>query len=98
MSRKDAVILASRVLGVLLTVWALAEASYLPERVLMLLHYTKEIARHMQTGTGGATRSSRWDFCLSGSPASLMSRWLLKGGSEIEELLFPAVQENPGSN
>jgi hypothetical protein len=38
-ARKDAVTLASRTLATLLTVWALADVSYLPERAHSFLHY-----------------------------------------------------------
>jgi hypothetical protein len=38
-SRKDAVLLASRTLAVLLTVSALADVSYVPERLHSFLHY-----------------------------------------------------------
>lgn len=38
-SKKDAVTLASRTLATLLTVGALADVSYLPERVHSFLHY-----------------------------------------------------------
>jgi hypothetical protein len=42
MSRKDAVVLPSRALAVLFVVWALGEASYLPERLHSFLHYMDE--------------------------------------------------------
>jgi hypothetical protein len=38
MSGKDAIVLASRTLAVLLTVWALTDATYLPERLHSFLH------------------------------------------------------------
>jgi hypothetical protein len=39
MSRKDAVVLASRTLALLLTVWALAEAGNLPASLHSFLRY-----------------------------------------------------------
>jgi hypothetical protein len=42
MSRKDAVVLASRALALFFAVWALGEASYLPERLHSFLHYMDE--------------------------------------------------------
>jgi hypothetical protein len=94
MSRKDAVVLASRTLALLFTVWALAEASYLPEFVHSLRHYiigatsstTVEYLRHyylMRTGFL-ATRMVGY---------FLIARWLYKGGPEVEELLSGAPKE-----
>ena len=98
MSRKEAVILASRVLGVLLAVWALSDASYLPERVLMLLHYTRgnrpAYAEHYWLGYEIAALGS---LLIRITGFSLMSGWLLKGGSEIEELLLPNPQGSGGA-
>ena len=42
MSRKDAIALASRTLALLLIVWALAEASYLPESLHSFLRYLNQ--------------------------------------------------------
>lgn len=38
MSKKDAVVLASRTLATLLIVWALTEVSHLPSALLSFLH------------------------------------------------------------
>ena len=44
MSRKDAVVLASRTLATLLIVWTLTDVSYLPEYLHSFLHYFNEAA------------------------------------------------------
>jgi hypothetical protein len=40
MSRRDIAFIASRTLALLLLTWAFTEATYLPERVLALSHYS----------------------------------------------------------
>lgn len=42
MSKKDAIVVASRILSVLLTIWALSEVSYLPEFLHSYLHYSRD--------------------------------------------------------
>jgi len=44
MSKKDAVMLASRTLATLLIVWALSDVSYLPERLHSYLRYLSQPA------------------------------------------------------
>jgi hypothetical protein len=44
MSRKDAVVLAARTLAALLTVWALTDVSYLPERLHSFVYYLSQEA------------------------------------------------------
>jgi hypothetical protein len=96
MSRKDAVMLASRTLATLLTVWALAEVSYLPEYLHSFLHYLNhappsstaiEYGRHYYLFRLGFLVTRIVGF-------SLMARWLYKGGPEIEELLLPEPEEH----
>ena|ERR1700690_2522663 len=95
MSRKDAVVLASRTLAVLLTVWALTEVSHLPGTVHSFLNYLNhepssspgvEYMRHSYLITLGFLISRIVGY-------SLMARWLYKGGPEIEELLLPIAPE-----
>jgi hypothetical protein len=95
MSRKDAVVLASRTLATLLIVWTLTDVSYLPEYLHSFLHYFNEAAvstaieyqRHYYLVRIGflATRVIGY---------SLMARWLYKGGPEIEELLLPESEQD----
>jgi len=42
MSRRDAIVLASRTLALLLMVWALTEVSYLPALVHAFVHHSRE--------------------------------------------------------
>lgn len=95
MSRKDAVVLASRTLAVLLTVWALTEVSHLPGTVHSFLNYLNhepssspgvEYMRHSYLITLGFLITRIVGY-------SLMAMWLYKGGPEIEELLLPIVAE-----
>jgi hypothetical protein len=93
MSKKDAVIIASRALSVVLTIWALAEISALPEMVYAFRHYAEQLPtssayvdywhHHYLMGLGFLiTRIIGY---------SLMARWLYKGGPEVMELLLPAA-------
>jgi hypothetical protein len=93
MSRKDAVVLASRTLALLLTVSALTEVSYLPERLHSLLHYLK----HPPTSLTSIQYGHHYYLIQIGFLVtrivgySLLAKWLYKGGSEVEEVLLPAA-------
>jgi hypothetical protein len=97
MSRKDALALASRTLALLLAVWALSEASYLPESLHSFLRYINQ-------EPGSSNQIQYWrhyhliglGFLITRIVGfSLMARWLYKGGPEVEELLLrTASQEN----
>jgi hypothetical protein len=93
MSRKDAVVLASRTLALLLTVWTLSEASYLPTSLHAFLRY-------MNQEPGASTAIQYWrhyhlinlSFVATRMVGfALLARWLYTGGSEVEELFLPAV-------
>ena len=95
MSRKDAVVLASRTLALLLTVWALAEASYLPASLYSFLRYTNQ-------GPGASTAVQYWrhhDFITLSFIVTrmvgfaLLAKWLFKGGPEVEDLLSPRTSQ-----
>jgi hypothetical protein len=99
MSRKEAVMLASRTLAVLLTVSAMTEVSYLPESVHSFLHY-------LNPGSTSSTAVEYWrhyylirlGFLVTRIVGySLMAMWLYKGGPEIEELLLPEPEEHVAS-
>ena len=95
MSGKDTAVLASRALALLLTVWALSEASYLPDHVYAFLHRT-----HQDSVL--STASGYWYHYYVISIGflivrvvgfALLARWLFKGGPEVEEVLFPSARE-----
>jgi len=98
MSKKDAVVLASRTLATLLIVWALTEVSHLPVTLQSYLHYLNhelsspsiEYMRHYYLITLGFIVTRIVGY-------SLMARWLYKGGPEIEELLLPTEPESKAS-
>lgn len=93
--------LASRTLAVLLTVWALSDISYLPERVNSFLH-------DLHRAPASSSSIGYWrHYSLIGRGFlvtrivgySLMARWLYKGGPEVEEPFLPAAaQENAVPN
>jgi hypothetical protein len=97
MSRKDAIVLASRTLAVLLTVWALGSLSALPETVYSFVRYV-----NLEPGSSNYVQYWRHHYLIELGflvtriiGYSLMARWLYRGGSEIEELLLPlAAEEN----
>jgi hypothetical protein len=95
MSRKDALVLASRTLALLLAAWALADLCYLPGIVHSFRHYVNrepdsstsiEYWRHHYLVSLGFLVTRIVGF-------SLLSRWLFKGGSEVEELLLPSESQ-----
>jgi hypothetical protein len=93
MSRRDAVVLASRTLAVLLTVWALEELSYLPETIQSFLRY-------VHPETVNAEHLSHYYLLRLGFMLtrligfSLIARWLYQGGPDIAELLLPSAIED----
>jgi hypothetical protein len=99
MSRKDAVILASRTLAVLLTVWALSEVSYLPERFNSFIYYLNR----QPTPSGSVEYWHHYYLIQIGFLCArivgygLMARWLYKGGPDIEELLLPMELSEPNN-
>ncbi len=95
MSRKDAVLLASRTVAVLVTVWALAEVSYLPGSLHSFLHYVNQ-----ETSSPGVEYTRHLHLIALGFLIrrivgfSLVARWLYEGGPEIHELLLPGSEES----
>jgi len=90
MSRKDAIVLAGRTLAVLLTVWALTDVSYLPERLHSFLFYLNRQPTS-STPYGHHYYLIALGFLVVGIVGySLMARWLYKCGPDVEELLLPA--------
>ena len=94
MSKRDAVVLASRTLATLLIVWALTEVSHLPGALQSYLHYLNH-----EPSSSGVEYMRHYYLLILGFLLtrivgySLMARWLYKGGPEIEELLLPAEPE-----
>jgi hypothetical protein len=91
MSRKDAVLIASRTLSLFFTVWALAGLSYLPEFLNSYRYYAT-------TSSGSvAYVQNMQHYYLLGTcflivrivGYSLLARWLYKAGPEVEGLLLP---------
>lgn len=99
-SRKDAVVLASRTLATLLIVWALSDSSYLPERVHSLLHFlNREPTSPTATEYGRHYYLIQIGFLVTRIVGySLMAKWLYKGGSDIEQLLLPAPEGDPAQS
>jgi len=96
MSKKDAVVLASRTLATLLLVWTLTDLSYLPEYLHSSLHYLN----HESTASNAIEYWRHYYLIRVGFLAartvgySLMAAWLYKGGAEIEQLLLPEPDEH----
>jgi hypothetical protein len=98
MSKEDAVVLASRTLALLLTVWALAEMANLPSYLQSFLHY----ADHQILSPADAEYWQYWrhhylidlGFVVTKIIGfGLLARWLFKGGPEVADLLLPSVSE-----
>lgn len=90
MSRRDGIVLGSRLLAVLLSVWALTEVSYLPSAIYTSLHnYEGSSLSSLQYGRHHYLLSL--GFLVVGIVGfSLMSMWLFRCGPDIEDLLLPA--------
>jgi hypothetical protein len=95
MSRKDAVVIASRVLSVFFTISALCEVSYLPEFVNSYLHYNVEVTTSAYVEYMHHYYLLRLGFLVTRIIGFvLMARWLHKGGAGVEELLLPSTHES----
>ena len=88
MSREDAIVLASRTLALLMIVWALADASYLPEEVYSFLRYV-----HPDSVLNSANQHwYHYYVIMLGfritrvAGFSLLARWLYQGGPEVNEM------------
>ncbi|HYM77390.1 MAG TPA: hypothetical protein VE377_15560 [Candidatus Dormibacteraeota bacterium] len=100
MSRRDAVVLGSRLLAVLLTVWALNEVSHLPTDLYSFLRYADQ-----GSVTSTANLYLRHHYLIEVGfritrivGYSLMAMWLYRCGPDIEELLLPAhLRESDGN-
>ncbi len=90
LSRRDAIVLGSRLLAVLLSIWALSEVAALPASVHSFLRYADQ-------GIGSAAAQYwRHHYLISlGFLITrivgfvLMASWLFRCGPDIEELLLP---------
>jgi len=96
MSMKDAVVLASRTLALLLAVWALSELSNLPDRVYSYLHHAADVS---VLAPAGGYWFHYYLMSLGFSIVrlvgfSLTARWLFRGGPEVVEFLLPASAED----
>jgi hypothetical protein len=88
MSKKDGVLIASRTLALLLTVWALAEVSYLPECIFSFVHF---LPANQHSSHYYLIRLSFLVVRIVGY--SLLARWLYQGGPEVAESLSPSSAE-----
>ena len=93
MPRKDAVLLGSRLLATLLTVWALSELTSLPGVIYSFLHYTDGVS-----ALSGAAQYGRHHHLMSLgflvvriAGFSLIARWLFRCGPDVEEFLLPTA-------
>jgi hypothetical protein len=96
MSRKDAILLTSRMLSVLMTVWALGEIWYVPEVLHSYLHYgritvSSAYSEYMQHYY--LVRLSSLFTRIIGF--FLLARWFQKCGADVEELFLPSPEEIP---
>jgi hypothetical protein len=94
MSRKDAVVMASRALSMVLTLWALAGVSVLPETVYAFLRYGNQQATSAYLEYWHHEHLIVLGFLITPIVGySLMARWLYKGGPDVEQLFLPSAPE-----
>ena len=91
MSRTEGLVLGARLLGLLLTVWALSELLSVPTEVYSLLNHS---SGSVLTSDGGYWQ--HYEGMVLGFTIvrfvgfSLAARWLYRGGPDVEEFLLPA--------
>ena len=95
MSRKDAAVVASRTLALLLIVWALADVSYLPEYLHSFIHH---LHQESVLTTAHGYSYNYYLIRLSTDVVrifafSLMAWWLFQDGPKVEKLFWPAAPE-----
>ncbi len=93
MSKEEAVILASRTLGLLMIVWALADLSHLPGTAYTFIHYA-----NVELSSPAVTQYYRHSdlialcFLITRIIGfSLLARWLFQAGPEVVEALLPGA-------
>jgi len=92
MTTRQGVVLASRTLAMLLTLWALTVVSELPGILYSFLRYNAGVA-----SSQGEYLRQRYliDLGLLITRIvgySLTARWLFKAGPELEQLFFPETE------
>jgi len=91
MSRRDAVVLASRTLALLLLVWTFSELCSLPELVLSYVHYAR-----YEPSTAYVDYMRHYHFALLTVDVakvigfSVIAFWLHHAGPGVAETLLPA--------
>lgn len=99
MSRRDAVVLASRTLAMLLLIWTFADLSYLPEELHSFRHYL--------SGEAGASLYEHMQYhyllliafrLVRALGFLLIVIWLRRCGPEVMELLLPVEQQDVPGN
>jgi hypothetical protein len=91
MTRRDAVALGSRMLAVLLTVWALTEVTYLPGSAHSFLRYASQVSPNSASEYYRHSYLIALGFRITRIVGYvLMSMWLYRCGQDIEDLLLPA--------
>lgn len=91
MSRRDAVVLASRTLALLLIVWIFSECCSLPELLLSYIHYLRyepatayvDYMRHYHLALLTVTVAKLIGF-------SVLANWLFKAGPDVAATLLPS--------
>ena len=99
MSRKEAIVIASRALAVLMTIWALSDLCSLPAYIHSFQHYmSRDTAPFPTIEYYQRQNLLSLSFLVTKIIGfSLVARWLYKGGPEVEELLFPSTPEKPST-
>ena len=98
MSKQEDIVIVSRALAIFMSVWALAEVSYLPEHVQSYIHYM-----YYETTPSTNLRYLQYmqhiyltslAFLVTRLIGySLLARWLFKGGPDIAELFLPSSRD-----
>lgn len=98
MSKRDAVIIASRILCVLFIAWALTEISYLPEFVDSYRYY----ANGVYSSVGYVQYMQQYHLLrvcfliVRIVGYLLLARWLYKAGPDVQEVFLPEQPTETG--
>ena len=90
MSKKEAVQIACRVVGLYFAAWAFSDLMYMPERIYELLYHPNR-----QSVLLGADYFSKYYLLRTSFEIarvliwSLMAVWFWRGGDEVEKLFTP---------
>jgi uncharacterized membrane protein len=87
MTRREALLLASRALALYLLCWALTEVTYLPQRLFSLTHRSSVLISRDYLSTYDLV--GLWFHALRIVALFATAAWLYRGGAPVEAFFLP---------